>query len=89
MKNCFLDGTNLRLQIKSLVLAYITAAPECACNADGLKQAEIFRACGLDWGDMPNATSSQQHFWLVALLRELESEEIIVRDPDNKKWRLK
>ena len=28
--------------------------------SEGLKQAEIFRACGLDWGEYPNATYSNQ-----------------------------
>lgn len=41
-------------------------------RSEGMKQADIFRACGLDWEDQPNATSSQQPFWLVALPRVLE-----------------
>lgn len=89
MKNFFSDGTNLRLQIKALILDYMQSIPECASNRNGLKQAEIFRACGLDWGDYPNATSSNQQYWIVALLRELEHEGSIQRDHVTKKWRLK
>lgn len=89
MRNYLSDGESLRLQVKSLVLEYMQTNPDCASNSEGMKQAEIFRACGLDWNDQPNATSSQQHFWLVALLRVLEKEGIVQRDSVNKKWRLK
>ena len=61
-------------------------SPDCSSFSRGLKQAEIFRACGLDWGEYPNATSSNQQYWLVALLRELELEGKVKRDPITKKW---
>lgn len=61
----------------------------CSKYSEGLKQAEIFRICGLDWGEQLNATSSNQQYWIVALLRELEQENIIERDKCSKKWRLK
>lgn len=89
MRNYLKDGESLKLQIKALVLEYMQTNPDCAPNSDGMKQAEIFRACGLDWNDQLNATSSQQHFWLVALLRVLEKEGVVQRDSVNKKWRLK
>jgi len=89
MRNYLSDGESLRFQIKSLVLEYMQTNPDCASSSNGMKQAEIFRACGLDWDDQANATSSQQHFWLVALLRVLEEEGIVQRDSVNKKWRLK
>ena len=82
-------GTELRLAIKELVFDYMKNSPDCAVYADGLKQAEIFRQCGLDWGEYPNATSSNQQYWSVALLRELESEGKAQRDVDSKKWRIK
>lgn len=82
-------GTELRLAIKELVFDYMKNSPDCAVYADGLKQAEIFRQCGLDWGEYPNATSSNQQYWIVALLRELESEGKAQRDVDSKKWRIK
>ena len=82
-------GTELRLAIKELVFDYMKNSPNCAVYADGLKQAEIFRQCGLDWGEYPNATSSNQQYWIVVLLRELESEGKVQRDVDSKKWRIK
>ena len=82
-------GTELRLAIKELVFDYMKNSPDCAVYADGLKQAEIFRQCGLDWGEYPNATSSNQQYWIVALLRELECEGKAQRDVDSKKWRIK
>lgn len=82
-------GTELRLAIKELVFDYMKNSPDCAVYTDGLKQAEIFRQCGLDWGEYPNATSSNQQYWIVALLRELESEGKAQRDVDSKKWRIK
>ncbi|NLJ16065.1 MAG: hypothetical protein GX346_02930 [Clostridiales bacterium] len=82
-------GTELRRAIKELVFDYMKNSPDCAIYADGLKQAEIFRQCGLDWGEYPNATSSNQQYWIVALLRELESEGKVQRDVDSKKWRIK
>ncbi|MPM01894.1 hypothetical protein SDC9_48134 [bioreactor metagenome] len=62
MRNYLSDGANLRLQIKSLVLEYMKSASVCAPDAKGIRQAEIFRACGLDWGEQPNATSSNQQY---------------------------
>ena len=82
-------GTELRLAIKELVFDYMKNSPDCAVYADGLKQAEIFRQCGLDWGEYPNATSSNQQYWIVALLRELESEGKAHRDVDSQKCRSK
>lgn len=86
MINHFSEGEKLRLQIKSIVYDYMSKSCDCSSFSEGLKQAEIFRACGLDWGEYPNATSSNQQYWLVALLRELESEEKIKRDPVTKRW---
>lgn len=57
--------------------------------AEGMKQAEIFRNCGLDWGSQENATSSNQQYWIVGLLRQLEKENKIVRDESTKKWNIK
>lgn len=89
MRNYLSDGTDLRIQIKALILDYMRNIPDCASNSEGMKQAEIFRACGLDWGEYPNATSSNQQYWIVALLRELEKEGIIQRDIESKRWRIK
>ena len=82
-------GTELRRAIKELVFDYMSNSSDWGAYADGLKQAEIFRQCGLDWGEYPNATSYNQQYWIVALLRELESEGKVQRDIDSKKWRIK
>lgn len=89
MKNYFKQGEQLKLQIKGLIFEFMQSSEECASNSTGLKQAEIFRECGLDWGDYPNATSSNQQYWVVGLLRDLEKDNKVQRDMDTKKWRLK
>lgn len=88
MINHFLEGKKLRLQVKNLVYDFMSNSSDCSASSEGMKQAEIFRACGLDWGDYPNATSSNQNYWIVALLRELEMEGKITRDLNSKKWRI-
>ena len=87
--DCFKEGTELRIAIKQLVYEFMKRNGECSVFSRGMKQADIFRACGLDWGEYLNATSSNQQYWIVALLRELEQEGKIQRDPDTKRWRLK
>ncbi len=84
-----IDGTNLRFQIKDLVLMFMKSTDECSVNGEGLKQAEIFRECGLDWGTYENATSSNQQYWIVGLLRDLEKDGLVQKDIATKKWRLK
>lgn len=81
------EGTALRHKIKEPCFNFIkneTSPKDCK----GLKTAEIFRKCGLDWGDQTNATTSQQQFWLVGGLRELEKENRIAMDQD-KFWKVK
>ena len=89
MKNYISEGTDLRMRAKALVIDFMRNTYECSSLNTGMRQAEIFRACGLDWGDYENANSDRQQYWVVALLRELEEEHQIVRDPVNKKWRIK
>jgi hypothetical protein len=43
----------------------------------------------LDWGDYPNATSSNQQYWVVALVRELEAEGKVERISESGPWRLR
>jgi hypothetical protein len=89
MRNYLSEGTALRIQIKALVLDYMKNIPDCAPNSEGMTQAEIFRECGLDWGDYPNAESRRQQYWLIAILRELENEGGLQRDIATKKWRVR
>ena len=81
-------GYNLRQEAKKIVLQFMNSTPECSSSSFGMKQAIIFRSCGLDWGPYDNATSSNQQYWIVALLRELESEGMVQRDLATKLWRL-
>lgn len=53
-----------------------------------MRQAEIFRACGFDWGECEKATSSNQQHWVVALLRELEAEGPVEQVFQSGPWRL-
>lgn len=82
-------GRTIRWMAKRLISEYMASSSDCQPGRQGLKQAEIFRACGLDWGDYPQATSSNQQYWVVALLRELEKESRIERVSDGGPWRLK
>ena len=46
-------------------MSFMQQSEACQPSAEGIKQAELFRVCGLDWGEQPTATSTQQNFWLV------------------------
>ena len=82
-------GEELRNDFKNLVLEYMLSEEKCGRFNIGMKQADIFRACGMDWGEKENCTSSNQQYWIVAILRELEEENKIQRDLETKKWRIK
>ena len=82
-------GEELRYSFKSLVYEYMSTKEECSIDRAGMKQADIFRECGMDWGAKENCTSSNQQYWIVAILRELEEEGKIQRDNSTKKWRIK
>lgn len=81
-------GIELRNKIKELVLDFLKHQPECKPNAPGLKQTVVFRECGLDWGNKKKATSSNQQYWVIAILRELEEEGLIMQDIESNQWRL-
>jgi len=81
-------GKQIRQQSKELVFDYMISSNECQNNSNGITLAKLFRDCGFDWGEYEKATSSNQQYWCVALVRELEKEQKVVR-LENKKWRLK
>ncbi len=81
-------GTEIRSLTKSLILHFMQATPACRPGNNGMKLAQIFRECGLDWGEHKNATSSNQQYWVVALIRELESEKKVERVSESGPWRL-
>ncbi|MBT41587.1 MAG: hypothetical protein CMF12_03585 [Idiomarina sp.] len=89
MKNYILKGESIRTSAKSIVLDFMANHQDCQVDSKGLKQSEIFRGCGLDWGNQKSATSSNQQYWLVALLRSLESDGHIERVGESGPWRIR
>lgn len=81
-------GEKIREQSKNIVLDYMKLTDDCARCGKGLRQAELFRVCGFDWGDYEKAETARQQYWVVGLLRTLEREGAIQRDNVSKKWRL-
>lgn len=81
-------GSALRKAAKALVLDYMRSKMECAPSGEGVRLSPLFRACGLEWGDYKSATSSNQQYWIVAALRELEAEGFVERLPNSGRWRL-
>ncbi len=89
MKEFETRGNQLRANAKALVYDFMQASDLCQPNLEGIKLASIFRACGFDWGEYKNATSSNQQYWMVALVRELEKEGKIERVSESGPWRLR
>ena len=79
---------NVLQKTKNVVLRFMQKQPHCAITARGLTQADIFRCCGFSWGQQENATVSNQQYWIVACLKELESEQLVQQDVGTKFWRL-
>jgi len=82
-------GNRIRAEAKALVYEYMQASDLCQPGREGLRLAPIFRACGFDWGGYEKATSSNQQYWVVALMRELEAEGKVERVSPSGPWRLK
>jgi len=82
------SGDTLRDSAKSLVLGFMTHNDDCHPNSNGMKQTDIFRECGLDWGDKENASSDYQQIWIVGLLRQLAEDGHVVRVYKRGPWRL-
>ena len=83
-----LKGEEVRNQCKILVLEFMLNSKECQKGSVGMKQSQIFKNCGLDWGNYPLVTSSQQHYWIVAILSELNKEGKVERVTESGPWRL-
>jgi hypothetical protein len=81
-------GKEIRDLAKSLVLEFMHVTDECQPGEKGMKQAQIFKKCGFDWGDYPVATSSNQQYWLAAILWELQEEGNVKRVSKSGPWRL-
>lgn len=82
------SGEEIRNLAKKLVLEFMKEIPSCQEDQEGMTLAQIFRESGLDWGEYQNATSTNQQYWVVALMRELEQEKKVERILESKKWRL-
>ena len=81
-------GREIRDLCKVLVIDFMKSSPGCQPNKEGMKQSQIFCACGLDYGDYKKVTSSHQQYLIVAILRELESEGKVQQVKDSGPWRL-
>ena len=79
-------GADLREQAKSLVLDFMGSLQASQPGESGISQTDIFRNCGLDWGDFPLAKSNNQVSWLNALMWRLKEEGKVERKDTN--WRL-
>ena len=82
-------GNRIRAEAKALVYEYMQASDLCQPGRQGVRLSPIFRACGFDWGEYEKATSSNQQYWVVALMRELEAEGKVERVSPSGPWRLK
>lgn len=83
------QGAELLSKAKELALSVLRTHPDGQKNGKGVKQAEVFRLSGLDWGEKRKATSSNQQYWVVALLRELEDEGLVEQVEEKGPWRLR
>ena len=81
-------GIGLRSFAKLIVINFMQSSEVCQSGKEGMKQTQIFKECGFDWVDYDRANSTRQQYWVVALLRELESEGKIERVSESGPWRL-
>lgn len=89
MNNFEKQGNEIRKRAKQLVLDFMKSNSMCEVSRLGMKQAEIFLKCGFDWGNYDKATSTNQQYWVVALLRELEAEDKVEQVRPSGPWQLK
>ena len=89
MKEFAARGNSLRAEAKALVFEFMQSSDLCQPGKEGMRLSPIFRACGFDWGEYKKATSSNQQYWVVALMRELEAEGKVERVSESGPWRLR
>ena len=82
------QGDEIRTLSKSLVIQFMISHSDCTPTGQGLRQAEIFRRCGFSYGDQDKADPPRQQYWVVALLRDLESEGMVEQVRESGPWRL-
>jgi len=81
-------GNEIRDLAKSLILDFMHATGECQPGKVGMKLAQIFKKCGFDWGNYPETTSSNQQYWVSAIMWELKAEGKVERVSESGPWRL-
>jgi len=81
-------GREIRELCKSHVLEFMQSKVECQPGSPGMKQSQIFKSCGFEWGSYPAITSSNQQYWIVAILSALKEEGKVERISDGGPWRL-
>ncbi len=89
MTNFEIRGQELRKLCKALVLEFMQDNFECRASNRGMKQAHIFKNCGFDWGSFPSVTSSNQQYWIVAILSDLKKDGKVERVSKSGPWRLR
>ena len=83
------QGQKIRDDAKNHVLQYMKESNRCRPkDGVGMKQSDIFKECGFNWGEQTSASETSQQSWIVALLRQLESEDEVER-LHSKQWRLR
>lgn len=88
--SCYkIKGQQIRLMAKELVYDFMKSELKCQPNSEGMRLASIFRECGFDWGNYEKATSTNQQYWVVAIVRELEKEGLVERIGEKGPWRLR
>lgn len=86
----FVDrGARLRAEAKTIVTEFMRATPSCQSGREGMRLSPMLAECGFDWGNYPKATSSNQQYWVVALMRELEAEGHVEQVHPSGPWRLR
>lgn len=82
------DGLKIRNEAKEIVLEFMMQNPRCYTSSCGIEQAEIFNQCGFGWGNQENATISNQQYWIVALLKQLETEGFVEQNDNTLLWKI-
>lgn len=87
MKEFYSRGVEIQQSAKALVVDYLKHHPDTHPSGNGVRQSIIFKECGFDWGSYPKATSSNQQFWVIAILKDLEKAGSIEQIKQGGPWR--
>lgn len=52
--NYKIQGESLRKEFLNIVYSFMQSNKECSRNNEGMRQSDIFRECGMDWGEKEN-----------------------------------